>query len=33
MKQAQATVPKISTRRRVESGNVTVSRCLKRGET
>ena len=34
MKQAQATDPKLdSIRRRVESGNVSMSRVLNRGET
>ena len=34
MKQAQATDPKLdSIRRRVDSGNITVSRGLNRGET
>ena len=34
LKQAQATVPKFdSIRRRVDSGNITVSRGLNRGET
>ena len=34
LKQAQATDPKLdSIRRRVDSGNITVSRGLNRGET